>query len=155
MRVILNADVTGLGEEGDVRDVKAGYARNYLIPQQLALPHTAANVRAIERRAVEIEARKQQKRTDAASLKERLEGELLVFEVAAGDTGKLFGSISNANIAAELDKMGYGIERRRIDVPGHSLRTTGEHSAAVRLYDREGATLSIRIDRSRSDASRS
>ncbi len=150
MRVILNADVVGLGEEGEVREVKAGYARNYLIPQQLALPHTSANVRAIERRAAEIDLRRKQKRTDAASLKERIEGELLVFEVAAGETGKLFGSISNANIAAELDKLGYRIERRRIDVPGHSLRTTGEHSAAVRLYDSEVATLSIRIDPSQS-----
>lgn len=150
MKVILNADVVGLGEEGDVHEVKAGYARNFLIPRQLALPHTPENVRAIERRAAEIEVRKKQKRTDAASLKERLEGELLVFEVAAGETGKLFGSISNANIAAELDKLGYGIERRRIDVPGHSLRTTGEHSASVRLYDSEVATLSIRIDPTRS-----
>ena len=150
MRVILNTDVIGLGEEGDVRDVKPGYARNFLIPQELALPHTPQNVRAIERRAAEIDLRKQQKRHDAASLKERLESELLVFEVAAGETGKLFGSISSANIAAELEKLGYGIERRRIDVPGHSLRTTGEHNAAVRLYDREMATLSIRIDPSQS-----
>lgn len=150
MRVILNADVIGLGEEGDVRDVKAGYARNFLIPQELALPHTPGNVRAIERRAAEIDVRKQHKRHDAASLKDRLEGELLVFEVAAGETGKLFGSISNANIATELEKLGYDIERRRIDMPGHSLRTTGEHSAAVRLYDREVATLSIRIDPSQS-----
>ena len=106
-----------------------GYARNFLIPQELALPHTPRNVRAIERRAAEIDLRKKQKRHDAASLKERLEGELLVFEVAAGETGKLFGSISNANIATELEKRGYDIERRRIDVPSHSLRTTGEHNA--------------------------
>ena len=146
MRVILNADVIGLGEEGDVRELKAGYARNFLIPQQLALPHTPENVRAIARRATDIDLRKQQKRHDASSLKERLEGEVLVFEVAAGETGKLFGSISNANIATELERLGYGIERRRIEVPGHSLRTTGEHNATVRLYDSEVATLSIRID---------
>ena len=150
MRVILNADVIGLGEEGDVREVKAGYARNYLLPKQLALPHTLTNVHAIEHRAVEIQQRKVQKRSDAASLKERLEAELLSFEMAAGETGKLFGSISSANIAAELDKLGYSIERRRIEVPGHSLRTTGQHSAQVKLYDREEATLSIRIDASRS-----
>ena len=150
MRVILNSDVLGLGEEGDVHDVKSGYARNFLIPQGLALPHTRENMRTIESRAAEINLSKQQKRHDAAGLKERLESELLVFKTAAGETGKLFGSISNANIASELEKLGYGIERRRIQVPGHSLRTIGEHSATVRLYDSEIATVSIRIDPSES-----
>lgn len=150
MRVILNADVIGLGEEGDLRDVKAGYARNFLIPKKLVLPYSPENVRAIERRSEEIQQRRVQKRTDAASLKERIESELLIFEVAAGETGKLFGSISSANIAIELDKLGYNIERRRIELPGHSLRTIGEHNAQVKLYDREEATLSIRIDASQS-----
>lgn len=150
MKVILNDDVIGLGEEGDVHEVKAGYARNYLLPKQLALPHTQANLQTIERRAADIQQRKTQKRADASGLKERLENELLTFEMAAGETGKLFGSISSANITVELDKRGYSIERRRIEILGHTLKTTGEHSAQVKLYDREEATLSIRIDASSS-----
>jgi len=150
MKVILNDDVIGLGEEGDVREVKSGYARNYLFPKQLALPHTEENVRSIERRANDIEQRKLQKRAESTSLKEKLENELLIFNVAAGETGKLFGSISSANIATELDNRGFNIERRRIEVPGHTLRTTGEHKAQVKLYDREEASLSIRIDASQS-----
>ena len=150
MRVILNSDVIGLGEEGDIRDVKTGYARNFLIPGKMALPHTPANVLAIEKRAEEIALRKQQKKHEAAGLKERLESELLIFSTAAGETGKLFGSISNANIAAELEKLGYSIDRRRIEVPGQSLRTTGDHTASVRLYDSEVATVSIRVDASES-----
>ena len=73
MKVILNVDVKSLGEEGDVKNVATGYARNFLLPRNLAVPYNEATVMIFEARKAEIEARKEQKRKDSASLKEKLE----------------------------------------------------------------------------------
>ena len=143
--VILQEDVIGLGEEGDVCDVSPGYARNFLLRQKAAVPYSTQAVAQLEHRREAIEKRKADKRASAASLRERLEGETLTFEMTAGDTGKLFGSITNAAIAAELESRGYDIDRRRVEVPDHSLKTVGEHEVRLRLYESESATLKVVI----------
>ena len=141
MKVILNKDVLGLGEEGDIKEVATGYARNFLLPNALALPHTKANLASLERRRGAIERRRDEKRTEALGLKERLEAEELTFAMPAGENGKLFGSVNNATLAAELEKRGYQIEKKRIEVPEHAIRATGTFKARVRLYDKEEAVL--------------
>ena len=146
MKVILNQDVVGLGEEGDIQEVAAGYARNYLLPKSLAVPHTKANLASLERRRGAIEQRRTAKRTEALGLKERLEAEELKFAMPAGENGKLFGSVNNATLAAELEKRGYQIEKKRIEVPDHAIRMTGTFKAKVRLYDREEAVLKLVVE---------
>jgi len=84
MKVILNHDVAGLGEEGDIRDVTNGYARNYLIPKKFALAYTKHNLTQIESRRAAIEQRKEEKRKEAMGIKERLESEELTFTMPAG-----------------------------------------------------------------------
>ena len=146
MKVILNQDVIGLGEEGDIREVAPGYARNYLLPKSLAVPHTKANLAALERRRDAIEQRRTAKRTEALGLKERLEAEELKFVMPAGENGKLFGSVNNATLAAELEKRGYQVEKKRIEVPDHASRATGTYKAKVRLYDTEEAVLKLVVE---------
>src|SRR6056297_2295947 len=94
MKIILNEDVYNLGEEGDVCDVARGYARNYLIPKNLAVPSTRENIAIFESRRSAIESRKEEKRKAAQSAKERLEGMELVLPMNAGESGKLFGSVT-------------------------------------------------------------
>lgn len=146
MKVILNQDVIGLGEEGDIREVAPGYARNFLLPKGLAVPHTKANLAALEHRRDAIEQRRTAKRTEALGLKERLEAEELRFAMPAGESGKLFGSVNNATLAAELERRGYQIEKRRIEVPDHAIRTVGTFKAKVRLYDKEEAVLKLVVE---------
>jgi large subunit ribosomal protein L9 len=146
MKIILNQDVIGLGEEGDIREVASGYARNFLLPKALAIPHTKANLALLERRRGAIEQRRTAKRTEALGLKERLEAEELKFAMPAGENGKLFGSVNNAMLAAELEKRGYQIEKKRIEVPDHAIRMTGTFKARVRLYDKEEAVLKLVVE---------
>jgi large subunit ribosomal protein L9 len=146
MKVILNQDVVGLGEEGDIKDVAAGYARNCLLPQKLAVPHTKEFLAQLEHKRASIEKRKESKRLEAAGLKERLEAEEIFFSLPAGENGKLFGSVNNANVVTELEKKGYTIEKKRIEIPDHNIRSTGTYKIRIRLYDKEEATVKLVVE---------
>ena len=146
MKVILNQDVIGLGEEGDIKDVAAGYARNYLLPKKLAVPHTREFLAALEHKRASIEKRKEEKRLEAAGLKERLEAEEIRFSVPAGENGKLFGSVNNTNVAVELEKKGFSIEKKRIEIPDHTIRNVGTFKIRIRLYDKEEATIKLIVE---------
>lgn len=145
MKVILNKDVHPLGEEGDIKEVAAGYARNYLFPRGYAVPHTDKTIRQFEARKAEIEARKQEKRQDAASLKEKLEALELVIVMPAGANGKLYGAVTNQTIADELTKLGFKLERKRIELPGNSFKSVGKYKVHVRLYETQSAEVLIVI----------
>jgi large subunit ribosomal protein L9 len=146
MKVILNQDVIGLGEEGDIKDVADGYARNFLLPKKLAVPHTKAFLATLEHKRAAIDKRKEQKRLEASSLKERLEAEEIRFSVPAGENGKLFGSVNNTNVAVELEKRGFTIEKKRIEIPEHAIRTTGTFKVRIRLYDKEEAVVKLLVE---------
>jgi large subunit ribosomal protein L9 len=146
MKVILNSDVVGLGEEGDIKEVASGYARNYLLPRKLALPHTRENLAALQHRMAAIEKRREGKRSEALGLKEKLEAEEVRFSMPAGEGGKLFGSVSAAMVATELEKKGYQLEKKRIEIPEHTLRTVGTYKVKVKLYDKEEAAVKIVVE---------
>lgn len=148
MKVILSQDVPNLGEEGDVKEVAGGYARNFLLPRRMVLPYNSKNAALIETRRAQIEARKEEKRKEALGIKERLESEPLVIEMSAGANGKLFGSVTAGAIAEALEKKGIRVERKRIDVPDKTLKTVGSHSVQVRLYSDERAELTVKVEAS-------
>lgn len=146
MKIILNQDVTGLGEEGDVREVAAGYARNFLIPRKLAVAYSKESLQQLENRRAGIEKRKDEKRREAMSLKERLEAEQLQFVMPAGENGKLFGSLNNAMVVQELEKRGYTVEKKRVEVPDHHIRQTGNYTVKVKLYGNEEAQVKVTVE---------
>ena len=146
MKIILEKDVTGLGEEGDIKEVANGYARNFLLPRKLAVPHTKEFLAALAHKRVAIEKRKADKRLEAAGLKERLEAEEIKFTVPAGENGKLFGSVNNANVLLELEKRGYTVEKKRIEIPEHAIRAVGTYKVRIRLYDREEAVVKVIVE---------
>ena len=147
MKVILSQDVESLGEEGAIVQVANGYARNYLIPRKLAVMYSAHNEHLLEQRKRGLEKKKEQRRQEAMSLKERIEALQLTIAAPAGEAGKLFGSVSSVNISEELAKQGLEVDRRRIVVPGHNLREVGEHAVKIRLYGDEEATLKVNIEK--------
>ena len=143
MKVILNQDVKYLGEEGDVKVVANGYARNYLLPRELAVPYNEATVLMFEARKAEIEARKEQKRKDSASLKDKLQAEALTIVMPAGTNGKLYGAVTSQTVMELLQKQGYDIERKRIEIPGAAIKSTGKYTVTVRLYEANTAELTV------------
>lgn len=145
MKVILNADVKYLGEEGDVKDVARGYARNYLYPRNLALPYNDRTVAYFETRKEEIEAKKALKRQEAASLKEKLTNLKIKLAMPAGSNGKLFGAVTNQTIADYLLSQGFEIERKRIEVPGLTIKNTGKYVVTVRLYESAFAEVDVEV----------
>lgn len=133
MQIILRERLENLGDAGDMVDVKPGYARNYLIPKGLAYEATPANVRRLEAE------RAAQSRRDAETLNEArqraaaIEGVSLTFHARAGQEGKLFGSITSADIADRLAEQGIQIDRRQIELD-EPIKALGVSSVPVRLH---------------------
>jgi large subunit ribosomal protein L9 len=135
VKVILKQDVPNLGRTGEVKRVADGYARNYLIPQGMAVRATASAMKDFEHRQ-EVQARKHERmKKRAETLARQLTAHTLTFEVKTGETGQLYGSITNADIAEALqEEVGVEIDRR--DIPlAEPIREVGEHFVPVHLME--------------------
>lgn len=143
MKVILNKDIPSLGEEGDIKDVARGYARNYLIPNKLVMPYTREALSILESRREQLVQRKEEKRKAALDIKTRLETEVLTLEMPAGERGRLFGSVTSANIVDLLAAKGISVERKRIEIPEKTIKSVGTVRVHVRLYGDEEAELKV------------
>jgi large subunit ribosomal protein L9 len=146
MKVILNQDVKYLGEEGDIKTVATGYARNYLFPRNFAVPYNEHTAAYFESRKDEIEDRKAAKRTDATSIKARLEEAVVALTASAGPTGKLYGAVTAQTIVDELAKQGFEVERKRLEIPGLVIKHTGKYPVTVRLYEQMSATVNVVVE---------
>lgn len=145
MKVILNADVKHLGEEGDVKVVANGYYRNFLFPRNLAVPYNEATVAYFESRKAEIEAKKDAKRAASASLKEKLEALALEIVMPAGNNGKLYGAVTSQTVMDLLAKQGYEIERKKIEIPGLTIKSTGNYKLTIKLYEAQTAEVHLTV----------
>ena len=133
MKIILIRDVPDLGQAGDVKNVAVGYARNYLIPKGLAVRATSGALKEYERRRVTQSRRDERLTAWAEALAARLSGLTLTFEAKAGETGRLYGSITSADVAAALEReTGEKFDRRK-QIISDSIREVGEHVISVRL----------------------
>ncbi len=146
MKVFLNADVKHLGEEGDVKIVANGYARNYLFPRNLALPYNEVTIAHFEGRKEEIEAKKVAKRAESASLAEKLSAHSVTIVMPAGPNGKLYGAVTSQTVAEYLNKDGFEIERKRIEVPGLTIKSVGKYTVRIRLYEATSAEVAVVIE---------
>ena len=132
MKVILSRDVEKLGAAGDTIEVKSGYGRNYLIPRNLAVPATKANLNAIATIRSQQELRDKKSRRDAEIVKERIEKLSVSVEVLVGEEDKLFGSVTNADVAALMSAEGVVVDKRsiRIDPP---IKALGMYTVPVQI----------------------
>lgn len=145
MKIILNQDVPNLGEIGDVKEVAPGFARNFLLPRNLATAYNARNVQLFEKKKTEIDAMKEAKRAASTSLKDKIEAEDLSVTMPAGANGKLYGAVNNATVADELLKKGIEVDRKKIEVPGRAIKSVGHYKILVRLYEKEEALLKLTV----------
>ncbi len=146
MKIILNQDVANLGEEGDVVIVKDGYARNYLLPTKTAVLFNKTNMSLFAARERAISKRKNEKRTQASDLKSKLNETTITLVLSAGESGKLFGSVTSAMVQEELAKLGFEIERKRIEVSSHTIKMIGNYSVRIRLYEEESAEVAVVVE---------
>jgi large subunit ribosomal protein L9 len=134
MQVILMEKVVNLGNLGDVVKVKNGYARNFLIPNKMARRATEAAVAEFEVRRAELEKAAGEKLAAAQAQGEKLNGLTVQVSQKAGVDGRLFGSVTNADIAEALTKQGFPVEKAQVRLPQGPLKTVGEHPVSVSLH---------------------
>jgi large subunit ribosomal protein L9 len=134
MQVILLEKVVNVGNLGDVVKVKDGYARNFLIPQKMARRATQAAVAEFEVKRAELEKAAAEKLAAAQAQGEKLNGMTITIAQKAGVDGRLFGSVTNFDIAEALSKQGFAVEKAQVRMPTGPLKTTGEHPVSVALH---------------------
>ncbi len=153
MEIILLERVENLGQMGDVVKVRAGYARNYLLPKKKALRANEANRKAFEAQRVDLEARNLERRKDAEGAAVKIDGRSFVIIRQASEAGLLYGSVSTRDIAEAASAEGVSIERTqvRLDRP---LKTLGLSSVRISLHPEVSATITINVARSTDEAER-
>jgi len=145
MQIILLEKVSKLGNLGDVVKVKQGYARNFLIPQKLARRATEAAIKEFEGRRAELEKAAAAKLTAAQSLGEQLAGKTVRIAQKAGVDGRLFGSVTNHDIAEALGKMGLTVVKSQVRLPHGPLKTVGEHPVSVAPHGDVVAEITVQV----------
>jgi large subunit ribosomal protein L9 len=142
MEVILKEDVAKLGSRGDVVKVADGYGRNYLLPRKLAIEATRGNKTVIEQMKAAAVRRSAREKSEAEALSQQFDGLTVTFARRAGEHEQLFGSVTSSDIAEALDKKGFAIDRRKIQLHD-PLKSVGEFTIPVRLH--KDVTTHLRV----------
>jgi large subunit ribosomal protein L9 len=144
MEVILREDIEKLGTRGQVVKVAPGYARNFLLPQRLAVPATGANKKIVEQER-QAHLRKEAKlASDATDLAKMLAGVVVVIQAKAGDQDQLFGSVTAKDIADGLERQNYTIDRRKIQLD-EPIRQLGEHKVPLKLHREVSVDITVNV----------
>jgi large subunit ribosomal protein L9 len=145
MRVILQREVDKLGAPGDVVEVADGYARNFLVPRGLAAPATKGGIKHAERLRTAHQERVRKAVTEARALADKLSATPLRIPAKAGEEGRLFGSITAADIAEELSKrVGETLDRKRVQL-AEPIRSVGRHEVGVHLHPEVNASVTVEV----------
>lgn len=153
MQVILLERIGRLGQMGDVVTVKDGFARNFLLPQGKALRATEANRKRFERERAQLEARDLERKTEAAAVSGKLDGQSFIVIRQAGDTGQLYGSVSTRDIAAAITEGGFSIERHQV-LLDRPIKALGVHGLRIALHAEVVPHVTINVARSTDEAER-
>ncbi|MCQ6563438.1 50S ribosomal protein L9 [Paenibacillus mendelii] len=142
MKVIFLQDVKGQGKKGDVKEMSEGYVRNFLLPKGLVKPASDGNIKTLENQNAAEQKRKDKEREDAKALAAKLEAMTVVVKTKAGEGGRLFGSITSKQIAESLEKMGYRVDKRKIELE-EPIRALGMTHVPVKLHPEVKARLNV------------
>ena len=145
MQIILLEKVANLGDLGDVVNVKAGYARNFLIPTRAARRATAMAIKEFEVKRAELEKAAAEKLAAAQALGEKMSGRTVHITQKAGVDGRLFGSVTNADIADGLKKLGFDFAKSQVRLPNGPLKTVGEHPVSVAAHTDVVVEITVKV----------
>jgi len=134
MDIILQKEVENLGNQYELVKVKPGYARNFLIPRGLAIPATKSNIKVLEEITKQRAHKEEKLKKDAEALAVKLKDAVLKIAAKAGETGKIFGSVNAIQLAEAIEKLGYKVDRKNIDLKADHIKSTGKYTANVKLY---------------------
>ena len=145
MEVILRETIDTLGRAGQVVKVKAGYARNYLLPRKLAYLATPGNLKVIEFERQSLVRKEAKQKGEAEQLKAMLDKVEVTIRRKVGEQNTLYGSVTNSDVADELEKKGYNIEKRKIHMDDH-IKALGEYSIPIRLFKDVTASVKLKVE---------
>ena len=143
-KVLLQADVENLGSGGEIVRVRPGFARNFLLPRGLAVPATAGNLARVEDLKKAAAARQQAEIVEAQELAKKLEGSAVKITRAAGDEGKMFGSVTSKDIGDAFEKLGVTIDRKRIQL-AEPIKQLGTFEVPLKLHGSVSVTLKVEV----------
>lgn len=145
MRVILTTDVDSVGKMGEIMEVKDGMARNFLIPQKLAIRATPGNIKVWEQKSNIIQKREDELRTQAQGFASTLDGASVTIRVKVGEENKMFGSVTSQNISDSLKEIGHEVSRKSIDLDS-PIKEIGTHELKVKLYQEVVANITVEVE---------
>lgn len=146
MKVILLNDQRHLGKRGEIVDVKPGYGRNFLLPQGLAMQATPGNIKVFEQQRAKFDARHAKERDAAQEIANKMAGLRIEIPKRVGETDTLYGSVTAGDVAEALEKKGFTVDRRRLDLEG-GIKTLGDHSVRVELHPEVVAEVTVAVVR--------
>ena len=133
MKVILVQDQANLGQKGELKEVAAGYARNFLIPKGIAVEATPGVMKTFKSKMEIIERKSAKEEQAAREIADKLSGKIFTIKAKVGETGKLFGSVTSSDLSAVLEKAGFHIDKKKIDLEDH-IKELGEYEVPVKLH---------------------
>lgn len=143
MKVILKRDIKGVGQKGDIINASDGYARNYLLPRELAYEASEGNMKVLNEKRESEKFRKDNESQNARELAKKLTGLSVNFDVKAGENGRLFGSITSKDIAEEIKKQhGFDVDKKKI-VLNEPIKAAGVYNIEVKVYPEISARLKV------------
>lgn len=145
MEVILKQDLKGLGYKNDIVKVKNGYGRNFLIPQRIAVLATDSNKKMQAEEIKQSSFKEQKLRNEATAMAAKFADVMVKVGAKAGESGKIFGSVTNIQLADALKKAGYDVERKNIEMNEDAIKALGTYSAKVRLFKEITATINFEV----------
>ena len=145
MKVILLQDVKGVGKKDEIVNASDGYARNFLFPKKLAVEATPGAMKGIEKMRKAEAEREAERRAQATATAESLRGKVINMSVKTGSQGRLYGSITSAEVAAELKKQ-HGVDINKRDIKCENIRTVGDVSIEVRVYKDINAKMTVHVE---------
>jgi large subunit ribosomal protein L9 len=146
VKVILLNDQRHLGKRGEIVDVKPGYGRNFLLPQGLAMQATPGNIKVFEQQRAKFDARHAKEREAAQEIANKMAGLRLEIPKRVGETDTLYGSVTAGDVAEALEKKGFTVDRRRLDLEG-GIKTLGDHPVRVELHPEVVAEVTVAVVR--------
>ncbi|MDR2436774.1 MAG: 50S ribosomal protein L9 [Endomicrobium sp.] len=133
MKVILRSDITNVGRQGEVKEVSPGFARNYLVPQNLVMEATSANLKIWEREKVKLEKQREEVIVAAKAVASKIEETEFIAKVKIGENGKIFGSVTPANLSKIFEAKGFEVNKRDI-LLSNNIKEVGNYEINVRLH---------------------
>ncbi len=146
MQVILKTDIENVGKLGEIVNVKPGYARNFLIPKQIAMYASPGNRKRFEQERKKLEERLEKERFEAKDLSAKLEQLTVTIPVRVGEHDKLYGSVNNNHIAQALAEKGYNIDKKKIELE-NPIRSLGDYYIGVKIYPNVQTQLHVQVVR--------